>query len=152
MWPLEWSQVCCHAPPTLRWRIPVAVVSVAPQDNQFQHRSHTTIAKIRSTATLRPDEQAEPLEGGQLVAGGRMWISPEAETDTRAVRMQLQGRGLPAEALLQRYLPPVRWLQRLHWFIPLARQLGTTKETRTDAVSCHVEAPPRSAACNARVF
>lgn len=51
--------------------------------------------------------QAEPLEGGQLVAAGRMWISPDAENDARAVRMQLQGRGLPAEALLQRYLPEV---------------------------------------------
>jgi hypothetical protein len=54
--------------------------------------------------------QAEPLEGGQLVAAGRMWISPQAEEDPRAVRMQAQGRGLPAEALLQRYLPPVRAL------------------------------------------
>lgn len=42
------------------------------------------------------------------MAAGRMWISPQAEEDPRAVRMQAQGRGLPAEALLQRYLPPVR--------------------------------------------
>lgn len=66
--------------------------------------------------------QAEPLEGGQLVAAGRMWISPDVENDPRAVRMQLQGRGLPAEALLQRYLPAVSiWLMPLHschepWF------------------------------------
>ena len=39
-----------------------------------------------------------------------MWISPQAEEDARAVRMQAQGRGLPAEALLQRYLPPVHAL------------------------------------------
>ncbi len=42
------------------------------------------------------------------MAGGRMWVSPRAETDTRAVRMQLQGRGLSAESLLRRYLPGVR--------------------------------------------
>ena len=49
------------------------------------------------------------------MAAGRMWISPQAEEDPRAVRMQAQGRGLPAEALLQRYLPPVRVLLRQQW-------------------------------------
>ena len=47
------------------------------------------------------------------MAGGRMWLAQEAEGDARAVRMHLQGRGLPAEALLQRYLPPVRVLETL---------------------------------------
>ena len=51
--------------------------------------------------------QAEPLGGGQLLGSGRMWVAPEGETDPRAVRVQLEGRNLPAEALLKRYLPKV---------------------------------------------
>lgn len=41
-----------------------------------------------------------------------MWVSPRGEADGRAVRMQLQGRGLSAESLLRRYLPPVCLLRR----------------------------------------
>lgn len=51
--------------------------------------------------------QVEPVGGGQLVAQGRMWVSPDAEFDPRAVRMSAEGRGLPAEAILKRYLPEV---------------------------------------------
>ena len=50
----------------------------------------------------------EPVGGGHLVALGRMWVSPEAEFDPRAVRMSAEGRGLPAEAILKRYLPEVQ--------------------------------------------
>lgn len=49
--------------------------------------------------------QVEPVGGGRLVALGRVWVSPEAEFDPRAVRMSAEGRGLPAEAILKRYLP-----------------------------------------------
>ena len=58
------------------------------------------------------------------MAGGRMWVSPRAETDARAVRMQLQGRGLSAESLLRRYLPGVRPAPAVHLLHP-AMQRGT---------------------------
>jgi len=35
-------------------------------------------------------------------------VATEAEFDQRAVRMHAEGAGLPAEAILKRYLPPVR--------------------------------------------
>ena len=60
------------------------------------------------------------------MASGRMWISPQAEEDPRAVRVQAQGRGLPAEALLQRYLPPVR------------PRLAITKTSSAQAVMQHI--------------
>ena len=47
------------------------------------------------------------MGGGKLVASGRMWVATEAEFDQRAVRMHAEGAGLPAEAILKRYLPPV---------------------------------------------
>ncbi|KAK9840821.1 hypothetical protein WJX81_007219 [Elliptochloris bilobata] len=49
--------------------------------------------------------QAEPLSGGQLLGAGRLWVSPAAELDPRAVRIHMEGRGLPAEAIITRYLP-----------------------------------------------
>ena len=52
--------------------------------------------------------QAEPLEGGSFVASGRLWVAPEAETDPRAVAVQGAGSDLPLDALVRRYLPPVR--------------------------------------------
>jgi hypothetical protein len=52
--------------------------------------------------------QAEPLGGGQLLGSGRMWVAPAGEQDPRAVRVRLEGRSLPAEALLKRYLPKAR--------------------------------------------
>ena len=58
--------------------------------------------------SVRGAPQAEPVGGGRLVALGRMWVSPEAEFDARAVRMSAEGRGLPAEAILKRYLPEVQ--------------------------------------------
>ncbi len=58
--------------------------------------------------------QAEPLGGGQVLGSGRMWVSPEGEMDPRAVRVQLEGRNLPTEALLNRYMP-----KAMHLF-PLA--------------------------------
>lgn len=54
--------------------------------------------------------QAEPLEGGRFVASGRLWVSPQAETDPRAVSMQGTGSDLPLDALARRYLPPVSLL------------------------------------------
>lgn len=65
---------------------------------------------VRRAHTSVHASQVEPAGGGQLVAGGRMWVSPRGEADGRAVRMQLQGRGLGAESLLRRYLPAVRFL------------------------------------------
>ena len=52
-------------------------------------------------------EQAEPLGGGQLLGSGRMWVAPAGELDPRAVRVRLEGRNLPADSLLKRYLPKV---------------------------------------------
>ena len=51
--------------------------------------------------------QAQPLSGGQLLGNGRMWVSPCGEVDPRAVKVRFEGRNLPAEALLKRYLPKV---------------------------------------------
>ena len=51
--------------------------------------------------------QAEPLGGGQLLGAGRLWVSPAAELDPRAVRIHMEGRGLPTEAIVTRYLPKV---------------------------------------------
>ena len=51
--------------------------------------------------------QAEPLGGGQLLGNGRMWVSPSGEIDPRAVRVRFEGRNLPTETLLKRYLPKV---------------------------------------------
>ena len=51
--------------------------------------------------------QAEPVGGGQLVASGRMWVASEAEHDPRAVRMAAEGRALPADSILGRFLPEV---------------------------------------------
>lgn len=51
--------------------------------------------------------QAEPLAGGQLLGSGRMWVSPIGEVDPRAVKVRFEGRNLPTETLLKRYLPKV---------------------------------------------
>ena len=51
--------------------------------------------------------QAEPLSGGQLLGSGRMWVSPSGEVDPRAVKVRFEGRNLPTETLLKRYLPKV---------------------------------------------
>lgn len=51
--------------------------------------------------------QAEPLAGGQLLGSGRMWVSPSGEVDPRAVKVRFEGRNLPTETLLKRYLPKV---------------------------------------------
>lgn len=53
--------------------------------------------------------QAEPVGGGQLVGSGRMWLSPAALNDPRAVRISMEAQGLPTEAIVKRYMPPV-WL------------------------------------------
>ena len=59
-----------------------------------------------------PPVQAEPLGGGQLLGAGRLWVSPAAELDPRAVRVHMEGRGLPAEAIITRYLPKVQAARR----------------------------------------
>lgn len=41
------------------------------------------------------------------MGSGRMWVSPAAEMDPRAVRVQLEGCNLPTESLIKRYLPKV---------------------------------------------
>jgi len=51
--------------------------------------------------------QAEPLDGGQLICSGRMWVNPVAEHDPRAVRVSMEGHNLPFEPLMLRYLPKV---------------------------------------------
>ena len=51
--------------------------------------------------------QAQPLSGGQLLGNGRMWVSPSGELDPRAVKVRFEGRNLPTETLLKRYLPKV---------------------------------------------
>ncbi len=51
--------------------------------------------------------QAQPLSGGQLLGNGRMWVSPSGEVDPRAVKVRFEGRNLPTETLLKRYLPKV---------------------------------------------
>jgi hypothetical protein len=48
-----------------------------------------------------------PVGGGQVIGSGRLWVSPEAEFDERAVRMQYRGTDLPVSSLLHRYLPEV---------------------------------------------
>ena len=58
--------------------------------------------------------QAEPLSGGQLLGSGRMWVSPSGEVDPRAVKVRFEGRNLPTETLLKRYLPKVSSLPNLH--------------------------------------
>ena len=62
--------------------------------------------------------QAEPLSGGHLLGAGRLWVAPEAETDPRAVRVQVTGKDLPTESLVRAYLPQV---QRL--FVAVARSI-----------------------------
>lgn len=47
------------------------------------------------------------MGGGHLKGAGRMWVAPEAELDPRAVKVQIEGEGLPVEALAKRYLPKV---------------------------------------------
>lgn len=42
-----------------------------------------------------------------MLGSGRMWVAQAALNDPRAVKMSMQGQGLPTEALLKRYLPPV---------------------------------------------
>ncbi len=54
--------------------------------------------------------QAEPLGGGQLLGNGRLWVSPAGEMDPRAMKIHMEGRKLPTETLLKRYLPKVTLL------------------------------------------
>lgn len=42
-----------------------------------------------------------------MLGSGRMWVAPAALEDPRAVKISMQGQGLPTEALLKSYLPPV---------------------------------------------
>ena len=51
--------------------------------------------------------QAEPLDGGQLLGAGRMWVNPIAEHDPQAVKVHMEGHGLPFEPILLRYMPKV---------------------------------------------
>jgi len=65
-----------------------------------------------------------------------MWVATEAEFDQRAVRMHAEGARLPAEAILKRYLPPVRssWSSRIHTSVyiltvsPVQRLLAPIKD------------------------
>jgi hypothetical protein len=52
--------------------------------------------------------QAVPAGGGLVVATGKMWVAPAAESDPRAISMQAVGEGLSPAALAAGYLPPVR--------------------------------------------
>ena len=42
-----------------------------------------------------------------MLGSGRMWVAPAALEDPRAIKISMQGQGLPTEALLKRYLPYV---------------------------------------------
>ena len=50
--------------------------------------------------------QASPLGGGWVLGSGRLWTAPTAETNPRALRLTFEGGGVPADALVARYLPP----------------------------------------------
>lgn len=49
--------------------------------------------------------EAEPLAGGRITGSGLMWIAPEAEEDERAMCVTLMGRDIPAEPILEKYMP-----------------------------------------------
>jgi len=51
--------------------------------------------------------QAVPTGGGLVVATGKMWVAPAAESDPRAISMQAVGEGLSPSALAAGYLAPV---------------------------------------------
>ena len=92
------------------WQAVVSLWSTARQQAAVRaawpapHSQNTELAHAAAYPA-----QAEPVGGGKLVASGRMWVATEAEFDQRAVRMHAEGAGLPAEAILKRYLPPVRF-------------------------------------------
>lgn len=48
-----------------------------------------------------------------MQGAGRVWVSPQAEHDPMAVRVHMEGRRLPFDSLLLRYLPEVCCLSRL---------------------------------------
>ncbi len=85
------------------------------------HRALVTTLAEQAHDASSAGVQAEPVGGGKLVASGRMWVATEAEFDQRAVRMHAEGGGLPAEAILKRYLPQVPGL----WSINMTACHGT---------------------------
>ncbi|GIM02660.1 hypothetical protein Vretimale_7447, partial [Volvox reticuliferus] len=50
--------------------------------------------------------QAQPDGGGSLLASGRMWLAPEAESDPRAISIAGEAEGVDADRLARYYLPP----------------------------------------------
>ena len=54
------------------------------------------------------------------MGSGRMWVAPAALEDPRAVKMSMQGQGLPTEAILKRYMPSVSLCQLVNAAIPAA--------------------------------
>ncbi len=72
----------------------------------------TTTNRHATNHPVKPD-QAVPAGGGLLVATGKMWVSPAAEQDPRAISMQAVGEGLNAAALAAGYLPPVSRVLRV---------------------------------------
>ncbi len=51
--------------------------------------------------------QVVPAGGGQLLASGRMWVAPAAESDPSALSFQAEGRELDPAVLAEYYLPQV---------------------------------------------
>ncbi|GIL58075.1 hypothetical protein Vafri_13263 [Volvox africanus] len=50
--------------------------------------------------------QAQPDGGGSLLATGRMWLAPEAESDPRAISITGEAEGVDADRLARYYMPP----------------------------------------------
>ncbi|KAL3160063.1 hypothetical protein ABBQ38_009778 [Trebouxia sp. C0009 RCD-2024] len=107
--------------------------------------------------------QAEPVGGGKMLGSGRMWVAPAALEDPRAVKISMQGQGLPTEALLKSYLPPGTALPkaltlgpgevqgsmegphtnptiRATWQVPVAEASGQVKLDK-DAIHMSAKAP-----------
>ena len=78
--------------------------------------------------------QAQPLSGGQLLGNGRMWVSPCGEVDPRAVKVRFEGRNLPTETLLKRYLPKVCRLLSTFQNVQTARR-GSPKHPCVDNIT-----------------
>ncbi len=55
--------------------------------------------------------QVVPVGGGSLRGGGRLWLSPAAEADSRAVRLDGEAEGLDGDLLARLYSPPVSGAQ-----------------------------------------
>ena len=60
-------------------------------------------------------------------------MAPEAETDPRAVRVQVTGKDLPTESLVRAYLPQVP-----HFFVASARPISRAMAHRNDIIASKI--------------